>query len=209
MKPDIDTRRGAQLLFESTLPDGVEYGIYHVPYETEFQKDMVVMHMDWSGLSWSLICVQTVSSLSAGGIFDVRFPDMTARGEAYILVESPLYVGESSHRGRILAKNGEPVKVRDGDGLRALLEESGYCPRKHEYSDWYMLSTGWLESGGGNMMWTEMARIARMHTERCTKTLLHLARRSDMARKIVWGKDWRYCGSDDTRYFLRKMNETE
>ena len=201
MKPDIDTQRGARLLFESTLPGGMEYGMYHVPYETEFQKDMVVMHMEWSGLSWSLICVQTVSSLSVGGIFDVRFPDMTARGEVYILVESPLYIGESSHRRRLLAKNGEPVKVRDGDGLRALMEGSGYCPRKHRYSGWYVLSTGRLESGGGNLMWTEMARIARKHTERCTKALLHRARRSDAT--------WKYCGSDDTKCFLRKMNETE
>ena len=199
MKPDVDTRRGARLLFESTLPDGVEYGMYHVPYETEFQKDMVVMHMDWSGLSWSLICVQTVSSLSAGGIFDVRFPDMAVRGEVYILVESPLYIGDSSHRRRLLAKNGEPVKVRDGEGLRALMEGLGYRLRRHDYSSWYVLSTGRLESGGGNLMWTEMARIARKHTERCTKVLLRSARRNNAIGTYAGDKRWRYCGSDDSR----------
>lgn len=201
MKPEVYATYGASRLHEGVLPDGVGYGMYHVPYEAEFQKDMVVMHMDWSGLSWELICVQTVKSLTAEGIFDVRFPNMTVKGEAYILVESPMYYGQSEmHRRQALAKHGEPVKVRRGEGLWSILMRAGYTPQKHGYSQWYMLATDRLEMDSGDLMWTEMARIARKHTERCTKALLQSARMRIAANIPLRDRDWEYCGSDDPRY---------
>ena len=201
MKPYVSTDPRVSRLYEGVLPDGVGYGMYHVPYEAEFQKDIVVMHMDWSGLSWELMCVQTVKSLTADGIFNVRFPGLTVRGEAYILVESPRYYGQSAmHRKQVLAKHGEPVKVRSGEGLWEILMRGGYTPQKHEYSQWYMLATDRLERGSGDLMWTEMARIARKHTERCTKALLQSARMRIAANMPLRDRDWEYCGSDDPRY---------
>lgn len=201
MKPYVSTDPRVSRLYEGVLPDGVSYGMYCVPYKTEFQKDMVVMHMDWSGLSWELMCVQTVKSLTAEGIFNVRFPGLTVRGEAYILVESPLYYGQSEmHRRQALAKHGEPVKVRNGEGLWEILMKGGYTPQKHGYSQWYMLTTDRLERDGGDLMWTEMARIARKHTERCTRALLQSARMKVAANIPLRDRDWEYCGSDDPRY---------